>query len=124
MRLGNLEFRTSSYIGNPPEHIGWEICKWEPNEYYGKESKFIKDGEYYHPNDEHYNFVSIHKSCFKHPETAYTIAHWSYQEKDESYEFEFIGDRPICCLTDKEWITFKKLISYGFKQLNPYWYEE
>ena len=51
MRIDNLEFRKSSYLGEPPEHIGWEICQYQPNGYYGRESEFIKDGEFYHPGN-------------------------------------------------------------------------
>lgn len=123
MRLDNLEFRKCSYIGKAPEHIGWEICKWKPNNYYGRESEFIRDGDFYHPNDEHYDFVSIHKDCFKHPETSYTIASWSWNNRDECYDLFFCGDRPLQ-LTKEEWATFKRMLEYGFKQLNPTWYEE
>lgn len=121
MRIGNLELRKSSYIGTPPEHIGWDICKWKPNQYYGRESEFIKDGDYYHPNTESYKFVSIYKSCFKYPESCYVIASWRWD--GDCYILEFCGDRPIG-LTDEEWITFKELLDKGFRQLNPWWYED
>ena len=123
MRIGNLEFRKCSYLCEPPEHVGWEICKWEPNSYYGRESEFIKDGEYFKPNDEHYSFVSIHKDCFKNPECSYTVASWHWDMHEDCYDFEFCGDRPISNLTEEEWITFRRLIDFGFKQLNPWCYE-
>lgn len=124
MRKDNLEYRTCSYLGNPPEHIGWEICKWEPNNYYGRESDFIKDGDYYHPNSKNYNFVHvIHKDCFKHPESSYTIASWHWDDHEGCYDLEFCGNRPML-LSDKEWQTFRELLDYGFRQLNPSWYEE
>ena len=123
MRIDNLEFRKCSYLGEPPEHIGWEICKYQPNHYYGRESEFVKDGEYYHPNNEQYNFVSIHKSCFQSPETCFTIASWRWNSHEDCYNLEFVGDRPLN-LTDSEWLTFRKLLEYGFHQLNPRWYEE
>lgn len=123
MRKDNLEYRICSYLGNPPEHIGWEICKWEPNNYYGRESDFIKDGDYYHPNSKNYNFVHIHKDCFKHPESSYTIASWYWDDHEGCYDLEFCGNRPML-LSDKEWQTFRELLDYGFRQLNPSWYEE
>lgn len=123
MRKGNLEFTKSSYFREPPEHIGYSIIKWEPNNYYGRESEFIKDGEFYHPNDEHYEFVHIHRSCFKSPETSYAIASWDWNEHEECYDLSFVGDRPLN-LTSEEWTIFRELLEYGFKQLNPWWYED
>jgi len=116
MRINNLEFRTCSYLFEPPEHIGYEICKWEPNPYYKKESEFIEDGDYYRPNDTKYSFVSISKDCFKNPETCYQIASWDWCI-EEYYIFSFCSDRPLK-LTDSEWEDFIKLIKYGFKQLD------
>ena len=123
MRIDNLEFRKSSCLGEPPEHIGWEICQYQPNGYYGRESEFIKDGEFYHPNDEHYNYISIHKSCFQSPETCFTIASWQWDDHEGCYDLRFIGNRPLN-LTSSEWITFRKLLEHGFHELNPWWYEE
>lgn len=122
MRKGNLEFTESSYLCDPPEHIGYSIVKWEPNNYYGRESEFIKDGEVYHPNNEHYKFISIHQSCFKSPETSYVVASWYWNNYEDCYDLSFVGDRPLN-LTSEEWVTFKELLEYGFKQINPWWYE-
>lgn len=123
MRIDNLEFRQCSYLWDPPEHISWEICKWEPNNYYQREKDFILDGEFYHPKSDNYQFVSIHKDCFKYPETSYSIVHWVYNNSDDCYELKFIGDRPLN-LSAEEWSNFKQLLEYGFKQLNPRWYED
>lgn len=115
MRINNLEFRKSSYIGNPPEHIGWEICLWESNVYYGHESDFIKKDNYYYCEDK--PWWKIHEDCFKHPESCFTIASWDY--KDGCYEFSFVGDRPIRYLeTDEDWNDFRTLIKLGFSKLN------
>lgn len=118
MRIGNLEFRKSSYLGTPPEHIGYSICKWEPNRYYGREPEFIKEGDYYHPKNEDYKFINIHKDCFKSPETSYVIAIWDWNNHEECYDLVFCGDRPIKNLTDEEWLIFRKLLDKGFEQLN------
>lgn len=123
MRIDNLEYRKCSYLGPEPEHCGWEICKWEPNDYYGKESEFTKDGEFYRPNNEHYDFMKIHKDCFKRPEISYTIASWEWNDHESCYELEFIGDRPLN-LDLESWKTFKSLLEYGFHQLNSWWYEK
>lgn len=123
MRIGNLEYRKCTYLCEPPEHIRWEICKWEPNKYYGHESEYIKDGEWYHPNVENYKYIRIHRDCFKSPETSYQIASWKWNDHEDCYDFEFCGDRPLN-LTDEEWMDFKALINVGFRRLNPYWYDE
>lgn len=121
-RIGNLKFRQTSYLSEPPEHIGYEICKFEPNNYYGRESEFIKDGEYYRPDDKHYDFVKIHKSCFESPEISYTIASWKWNKHDNCYDLSFCGDRPLY-LNNEEWKIFKHLLTYGFHKLNPNFYE-
>ena len=41
-RIGVLEFREASYIGNKPPFVSYDIVKWYPNLYYGKEN----DGAY------------------------------------------------------------------------------
>lgn len=116
MRKGNLEFRKCSYLGEPPEHIGWEICQWAPNSYYGRESEFIKDGEFYRPNDDKFNFVRIHKNCFKNPEVSWQIASFDYNDHEGCYEFSFCGDRPLS--KDIDWELFKEFVQYGFNKLN------
>lgn len=118
MRIDTLEFRKCSYLGEEPEHCGGEICKWEPNPYYGKESEFMKDGEYYHPNTGNYRYVSIHQSCFKHPERCCSIATWNWDNHEDCYKLQFVGDRPINLLTEEEWSIFRELVRYGFRELN------
>lgn len=116
MRINNLEFKQCSYIGDPPEHIGYEICLWQPNPYYGRESEFVKDGKYYRPNTDNYSFISIHESCFKYPETNIQIASWYWNDNEEVYDFEFCGNRPVEYLVN--WEDFEKLVRYGFEFLN------
>ena len=125
-RIGNLEFRKASYLCGEedlPKHIGYDINKWVPNSYYGKESDFIKDSEFYRPNSEHYSFCRIHKDCFTHPEYCYSISRFYWDNSEGCYEFEFIGNRPTQ-LIEEERKVFWELVDYGFKQLNPWWYEE
>ena len=123
-RIGNLEIRKAVYICRDedlPKHISYHIDKWEPNGYYGREADFVKDGEYYRPNDKHYSYCRIHKDCFKNRETCYSIASFDWDR--DSYEFRFIGDRPLN-LTEEEKKIFWELIDYGFKNLNHGWYED
>ena len=41
-RIGILEFREASYVGNKPPFVSYDIVKWYPNLYYGKENEYIK----------------------------------------------------------------------------------
>jgi hypothetical protein len=114
-RINNLEFREATYLGSPPEHIGYHIDKWEPNGYYKRESEFIKvDSEFYCYPDNPY--CKVHRNCFKHPETSYAIAAFHYNDHEECYELEFVGNRPIN-LNEEERKIFWGLLEFGFKYL-------
>ena len=115
IRLGNLELRKASYICKEPEHPSYHIDKWVPNEHYKQERKYIKDGDYYRPKDDSLHY-RIHKNCFKHPETCYSIASFD-RDKEGFYELHFIGDRPLN-ITKEEKEIFWKLISIGNDILN------
>lgn len=110
IRLGNLELRKASYICKEPEHPSYHIYKWVPNEHYKQERKYIKDGDFYRPKNGSLNY-RIHKNCFKHPETCYSIASFD-RDKEGFYELHFIGDRPFNLSTEERNL-FWKLISIG-----------
>ena len=115
IRLGNLELRKAVYISDKvPEHPSYHIDKWEPNPRYKQERKYIKEGDYYKPKDTHH--YRIHKSCFKNPETCYSIASFDW-DKEEFYELHFVGDRPFN-LNKEEKEVFWKLMSIGNDILN------
>lgn len=118
-RVGTLEFREASYVGNKPPFVSYDIVKWYSNPYYGNEKDYVKlDHEfYYYPNN---TGCRIHKDLFKSREYCIVLASFTYNSKEETYNLEFIGARPLL-LTD--WDNFRKLIEYGYKQLNPKWYE-
>lgn len=109
IRINNLEFKKCDYLVFEPEHVSYEIVKWEPNTYYNKESLFKKDGNYYISNIGNFR---IHQSCFKNKETCYTIAIYKYDDHENTYNLEFIGNRPLD-LDDDEWMIFKKLLEKG-----------
>ena len=49
-RIENLEFSPASYLlpkEKWPENPSWHIDYWYPNGYYGRESEFIKEGDWY-----------------------------------------------------------------------------
>ena len=98
----------------------FNVYMYHPNPYYGRESEFIKEGDYYRPNDsETYRFVSIHKDCFKHKESCYTIAIFKYDDHEDFWELNFVGDRPLD-LNDQEKQDFWKVIEIGYKYLNEF----
>lgn len=112
-----MEFQQASYFlprENWPKKPAWHINYWYPNEYYGKESEFVKENDdWYHYPD--YPYCRIHKDCFKHKESCMAIASFEYD--DGFYELRFVGDRPIN-LTKEERKIFWKLIRYGNTVLN------
>lgn len=116
-RIGNLEFRKATYLlpdNKLPEHISYHIDYWCPNAYYGKESDFIKEGDWYVYPDNPYH--RVHRDCFKHPQSCFAIASFDW-DKEGYYELHFIGDRPLE-ITKEEREAFWKLLEYGYKQLN------
>lgn len=116
-RINTLEFREATYLTDtPPEMKSFHIDRWQPNNYYGKESEYIEgeNGFYINPKNKYHK---IHKSCFQHPEYCYAIAEFEYDYHENYYEFKWIGDRPLDLTTEEE-KDFKKLIIYGFEVLN------
>lgn len=118
-RIGNLEFRQATYLlpeNEYPKNPSYHIDYWFPNGYYGRESEFIKDGDWYRYADETLSFARIHKDCFKHKESCMAIASFNY-DKEGYYELCFVGDRPLN-ITPEEREIFWELIKYGYEQLN------
>ena len=117
-RIENLEFGPASYLlpkEEYPKNPAWHIDYWYPNGYYGRESEFIKEGDWYlYPDNPH---CRVHKDCFKNPQSCMAIASFNYNNHEGCYELEFVGDRPIQ-LTKEERDIFWELLEYGFKQLN------
>lgn len=117
-RIGDLEFRPATYLlpkDKWPKNPSWHIDFWYPNGYYGRESEFIKEGDWYLCPDNHH--CRIHKDCFKHPQSCMAIASFNYNEHEGCYELEFVLDRPIS-LPKELRDTFWELLEYGFNQLN------
>ena len=112
-RINNLAFKQCTYLGNIPEHPHYEIVKYQNNPYYQKESDFIKDGDFYRPNNETYHYVSIHKDCFKSPESCYTIA--TFREDDGGYYIHCYTN--IAEFDNTEMLDFRDLGCYGLAYL-------
>ena len=122
-RIGNLEFKPASYLlpkEKWPENPAWEIVLWIPNTFYGRDNEFPES-----PTDPTYRIDlkypnhRIHKSCFKFPESCFTLASFEYDEHEDFYELQFCGDRPIEYLnTLEKQKNFWELLKYGNEQLN------
>lgn len=126
-RIGDLSFSKASYLCTEPEFPAYHINYHYPNDFYGKEKDFIKlDDEFYeypesHAKNSHFR---IHKSMFKHPECSLAIAAFRYDKESKEYTLEYVCDRPLTYIKRYNIQDFHELISYGFKHLNPKWYEE
>ena len=122
-RIGDLEFRPSSYLlpkDKWPKNPSYDIALWYPNNYYGRDNEFPEDPlDNSFRTDPKYSNYRIHKSCFKHPETCFTIASFDYDEHEGFYELHFCLDRPIEYLnTVEKRDAFWELLYYGNEQLN------
>lgn len=119
-RIKNLEFKPCTYIGELPKHISFEIVKYYPNSYYGTESNFEKQGEFYLDGT---HSIRVHKSCFKSKENCYTILIFRYNEYNDDYIAEFVSDRYLD-LNDDEWDTLHEILFVVNKYLNKHIYED
>lgn len=124
-RINNLAFEKASYLGKEPSYPSWHIDYWYSNGYYGEEKNFIKVNKDYYAYPDMPN-CKVSVNCFKHKECSVAICTFVYNEKEECYELEFVGDRPITYLSNSkiDQTIFFNLIKYGFEQLNPQWYKE
>ena len=92
IRVENIECRFSQ--GR------YEIVKWYPNEYYGAEERMIEEGwERAEVNGEYYGMrkdnCTITASCFKNPESCYTIARLEYSNGEGCCDLTTVGSRVL-----------------------------
>jgi len=71
----------------------YEIIKWYPNGYYGKEQEYVDNGWElsggFYRNDN----VSIHENCFVNPESCYTVATLHYDDGEGCCDMHTVGPR-------------------------------
>ena len=113
IRIENIECRLS--------HNTYEFIKWYPNIHFGSEAQLVAEGYElvtYPDGDYEYtkNRLHINGSCFKHPESCYTIATISYNKKEDWTEVKSTGDR-LLNLTKKERKSFFKVYEYANEQI-------
>ena len=92
IRIDNIELRVTD--------IGYHIIKWYTNEYYGAEERMIAEG--YEKVDTgngewcmRRDWSTIHASCFKNPESCYTIARLEYFADEDCCELTTVGTRVL-----------------------------
>jgi len=71
----------------------YEIVKWYPNSYYGKEQEYVDKGWKVGEDFYRLNNTSIHKNCFKNPESCYTVATLQYDDDERCCDMQTIGPR-------------------------------
>ena len=121
MRIDNLSLDKATYMGKIPKHIAYQINRWMPNDYYGKEKDYIKVNDKFYQNPDTPK-CRIHKSCFTSPEVSFTIAAFRWYE-NKGYILEFEADEPIR-LNYSERQVFWKLLEKGFKILSENGFQE
>lgn len=90
IRINNIECRFSQ--GR------YEIIKWYPNEYYDAEEKMISEGwERVEKDGEFYGLrkgrSTVTASCFKNPESGYTVATLEWDRGEDWCNMKTIGNR-------------------------------
>lgn len=99
-RIGNIEVRPIT-----DTELTYEILKWKPNKFYGKESEYNWSGDIAYTVD--IPRVTIDSSCFENKETAFVIGRLEFIEN--SPNIKEIGTRVID-LTDEELLDYKKVL--------------
>ena len=71
----------------------YEIVKWQPNCYYGKEQEYRENGWELTGGFYRLNNTSISAGCFENPETCYTIATLHYDKGEGWCDMKTVGSR-------------------------------
>lgn len=93
VRINNIECRKSIYQSHE-----YEMVKWYTNNYYGKEKELLEcgyerveysGGDWGITKNNH----TINSSCFKNPESCYTIATLKENRREPDVDMETVGGR-------------------------------
>ncbi len=123
LRVGDLKvtnFYTEdgmvkSFSNNDNDFSHYSISKIELNPYFGKESEYILNGEFYQKTKD--SISKIHKNCFKNSESSYVLAYWIDINHDErTPDLKFVGGRPFD-LTKDEMVDFMALAKCGQQEI-------
>ena len=116
IRINNIEIR--EYTSTKKDKPLYEIIKWYPNIYFGKE-EYIKDG--YVNNGDSLKKEKLHldhsisKNAFTLPESCYGIAF--IEKGSEDWQLRSVGER-LLELTPEEWNDFHQVYTLGQSKIN------
>jgi hypothetical protein len=71
----------------------YEIVKWQPNCYYGKQQEYIDNGWILSGGMYRLNNTSISEGLFALPETCYTVATLHYDDDERCCSMKTVGAR-------------------------------
>lgn len=71
----------------------YEIIKWQPNDYYGREQAYAENGWVLSGGFFRRDNVSIDANCFVNPESCYTIATLHYDDSEGCCDITSVGPR-------------------------------
>ena len=113
-RVNNIAFRIES---NGSLHI----VKYYPNSYYGRYDSMVEGGwEKTADGSLYYDSVFVDKSCFKNPESCYTLALLELDREEYTTNLRTVGDR-VLDLNKREredfFKVYKKAHKYLLKQI-------
>ncbi len=114
-RRGNIEFRSTKDLRDNPYY---EIVKWCPNPFFGKESEFIKDefGRLVHKSKSYF----ISESILKHEEYCYTIT--IFDEDDDYVTVKEVENNEDGTeyrkdvLNEEDGKNYEKVLAYAMKR--------
>lgn len=104
IRINNIECRYNQ--GR------YEIIKWQPNCYYGKQEEYIEGGWKLEDSFYRLNNTSISASLFDMPETCYVIATLHHDVDEQCCDMKTVGDR-LLRLDKKERVDFFAVYEYA-----------
>lgn len=89
LRIGNIEVRECA--GN---YSKYEVVKYSPNELYGKADEYrtvTPLGEVVYKR----GMTTYSESCFKNPETCYTVSHIRLDKHEHALQVDEVLSRPF-----------------------------
>lgn len=112
-RVNNIGFRV--------EHDTLHIVKYYKNPYFGNYDKMIEEGWEETSNGLRKGRVNISNSCFKNPESCYTVAILEPDKEEYTTNLRTVGDRVLDLNKNDRndfFKVYKKAHKYLLKQIN------
>jgi hypothetical protein len=93
IRINNIECR--KYTATKTDEVHYEIIKWEPNSYFGKEQEYRDNGyvDSFGGDFLEKDRTSIQKTIFNNQESCFTVAALLLNRKEPCTYLESVGSR-------------------------------